>query len=1637
MSSTADSTAHPSDNSNWRAVPPHMATSATTSQFVSARTQAGDNPAGVSTDTDPPIIPLTRGTHSPEMGPSVSSGSPTPGTSSPSAPTGLTARVVGAPDGTYYLVHKATGSRMDVIDDDNIIVPEELSRTLPDQPQESEHTDPLPSSESDLPDTLGSEAAGSIPHPVRSADAKITDFIADVGPDALTRDQMNTLNQIRGAIATGRDRLFATTAMALDHQHETTHSHATLVQFRDEVAAQFAVLHEEIHKRNDQFNNCISDNVKVLRELGVSEMVLGKILSTAAHIRADKLRHPHLPEPAPLGRVNLDPELVANANAALPPRRRGETNEDFDKRADAVMARKSKASAAFVIPEDDDRYEPTRRENPGYTARFEDVGSISTGPRRRAGYQPLSSSRSVIHGGNSLSHTGYLTANESGEPFGDIFEEFRLETDESISRIIDRQLGTELVLPSKVKPPKINTPPQFTGTDDHLGFLRWLEKLVSWMRTMFYGGPEVDEYRVTVLKNLLDGVALEWYIDFVENYHVGPDMPRDFTSILCALHRRFITTATAHHALRDFEIVRYKAEDGPLKLMDDLETCSRRMREPMPGVIIRQRFMKLIPAELHDDLITLRGISPTYLSIHQMRTHANQLWDALKTARGSRLRNSPAVRPEVNSNSKATPFVKRPSAPADGKTRPIPSQPTSQPLLSRPPATRVPGTGPHADKTCFKCGVLGHIGSDPICSKYNEQPSFRERPRMGAQRVLDSYAAEDEELLLETDEQFVPDNWGGDQYESDSDERIPTESTDLIELTDTLETENARLATRRLLPPAADLMAALPRALRPYNGLGNTAHEDFLRLAAHRDQEGLRAFSVAEERRITDELRATRHYVDDPVQSFAERALVFKARHGDGLWPRSIAKEWEALQRLQLAEHIRDVRLRTSLAPLALYPEPSSLELALMDTGDLRIAMTRLTRRLGELDGLYRNLADLNRMGREEVIKSRRGLNDSSHQNASTREIIETTLEMLQSTVHYTARFLGRVDERQRESDEFHARLRYEHSVRTELRDHIVGPVAAPATSIPHSPVIISDDEEDPNSEGASEDETAPPSVGSTPPPSYPGSPNVSNEADAEGVPSDSELWDSLSTPDSELIAGSPALSDPAPSSSAQLRAMRIVEVLDDAPRTLPALTEGSSLLVPEFHFTTIGESSPEIIARIDAAVDRTHRAEVARAQYEAVWATRPEPERREAMIRAASPRENTPEGRPEFPLPEADEADSLPDLDRAEYETGVHWAVALDAAIRTHNAYASPDGRSPADQLYQTQLPDESTSDEEAQEVEEECLASDDSEDPDQSADYVIVNHHRPAPEPSPEDVCILRSLVMLTDSEAEHYLTYVDCHGNLYVRTQALPDNHFLNPHFRSAHQAAMQEAINERAEELHVRPELARPTVSWAEGTGNQLRDRRGYRDISPHLLPGEVFHDRLASHDPDQDREQADPGFRVQVLAQHVEHLSNVNRREIHELDQPSRLRKDITCLSAQLDIAGTPAYMLFDSGSNIDSITPEFARATHCKNIKLSEQVTLQLGCVGSRSKINYGTRPSVNFGGIRGHVYFDQANLDRYDGIIGTPFMNKHGLVLDFAAREIRFPNGRVVKALSTLEEASLLATRNAEASHRATASST
>ncbi|KDQ49403.1 hypothetical protein JAAARDRAFT_143505 [Jaapia argillacea MUCL 33604] len=95
------------------------------------------------------------------------------------------------------------------------------------------------------------------------------------------------------------------------------------------------------------------------------------------------------------------------------------------------------------------------------------------------------------------------------------------------------------------------------------------------------------------------------------------------------------------------------------------------------------------------------------------------------------------------------------------------------------------------------------------------------------------------------------------------------------------------------------------------------------------------------------------------------------------------------------------------------------------------------------------------------------------------------------------------------------------------------------------------------------------------------------------------------------------------------------------------------------------------------------------------------------------------------------------------------------------------------------------------------------------------------------------------------------------------------------------------------------------------------------------------------------------------------------------------------------------FALFDSGSTTDSISPEFAAVSNVPVQTLEELVTLQLGCVGSRSSINYGTMTQIEVGPVRASHYFDIVNIDQYDAVLGIVFMKTYGIMLDFQTRRV------------------------------------
>jgi hypothetical protein len=69
-----------------------------------------------------------------------------------------------------------------------------------------------------------------------------------------------------------------------------------------------------------------------------------------------------------------------------------------------------------------------------------------------------------------------------------------------------------------------------------------------------------------------------------------------------------------------------------------------------------------------------------------------------------------------------------------------------------------------------------------------------------------------------------------------------------------------------------------------------------------------------------------------------------------------------------------------------------------------------------------------------------------------------------------------------------------------------------------------------------------------------------------------------------------------------------------------------------------------------------------------------------------------------------------------------------------------------------------------------------------------------------------------------------------------------------------------------------------------------------------------------------------------------------------------------------------------------------------KTFALEQPIALQLACIGSRSTINYGMNMTIKFGHKQYDEYFDVANVEYYNAIMGTPFLRKLRITLDFSS---------------------------------------
>ena len=122
----------------------------------------------------------------------------------------------------------------------------------------------------------------------------------------------------------------------------------------------------------------------------------------------------------------------------------------------------------------------------------------------------------------------------------------------------------------------------------------------------------------------------------------------------------------------------------------------------------------------------------------------------------------------------------------------------------------------------------------------------------------------------------------------------------------------------------------------------------------------------------------------------------------------------------------------------------------------------------------------------------------------------------------------------------------------------------------------------------------------------------------------------------------------------------------------------------------------------------------------------------------------------------------------------------------------------------------------------------------------------------------------------------------------------------------------------------------------------------------------------------------------------------HRTRMKDCVRPLQKHDDYRAIFVFWEIKGVKAHCLIDSGCKGVMTSPEFTRAAKIKTFTLKKPIWIQLAVTGSKSIINYGTNTTINVDGKESKEYFNVVNIDYYDSILGTIFLKKYNVIIDF-----------------------------------------
>ena len=115
-----------------------------------------------------------------------------------------------------------------------------------------------------------------------------------------------------------------------------------------------------------------------------------------------------------------------------------------------------------------------------------------------------------------------------------------------------------------------------------------------------------------------------------------------------------------------------------------------------------------------------------------------------------------------------------------------------------------------------------------------------------------------------------------------------------------------------------------------------------------------------------------------------------------------------------------------------------------------------------------------------------------------------------------------------------------------------------------------------------------------------------------------------------------------------------------------------------------------------------------------------------------------------------------------------------------------------------------------------------------------------------------------------------------------------------------------------------------------------------------------------------------------------------------------------CMTIKTKVNRCRAYIMIDTESTKTFMSPAFEKVTGMNIFPLEQWLTLQLGCIGSHSKITHGGKSHIEIGSHSSKIYFNVANINHYDCILGIPFLQERKAILNFMDQKIHIGDVRI-----------------------------